>query len=219
MSRSPESKTDKQRHLFRENGILFGIESDNRRLTVKLEGPQGVFPLTAWFEQQTNYLTKLGINDSFYGDQADGDVNIKLEGKSPAEFILVLLHEMGHGFAERSPGYIHRVESHRLLPDDSEEEFKAKVEFIAKHEQEAWEIALRLLISIYQKTGWDIRPLIGSPEELLHMMEKRYFSYRNNLLKSLKRRKNKQHLESFVRESFDTHYLRFIVDKFWKELL
>lgn len=218
MSRTPESNLENQKRLFQEIGIFFKIGPDDR-LMVELKGSHGNFPLTGWFEQETHDHAEIGPKNRFFPDLLGGEkITVRVEGTSPVKFILNLLHEMGHGFGNRLPGYMHSLELDLLPSDinDPDERLKAKIQALAKHEQEAWEMALRMLITVYQKTGWDIRTLVSSPEELVAIMEIGFYSYRDNIQEFLRQR-GKEKFTPVVQASFDTSYLKFIAKQFWEK--
>lgn len=213
MSRSPESRIGLEKHLaaLQGKGIFLKVKdprSESSGIRVKLQGSHGTFDLTKWLNDKARTSVFLDSDtNSSTGYYLSGEIGINVkELEKPLEFILSLFHEMGHAYAENVKT------SYVKWEDQGEVDTQAQaIQFGAQHEREAWEIALRLAIIVYQKCGWDIRELAGSKLNILDTITRNYFTYRDD-----EAAKNPDQLEQ-IHEAYDPYYLKLIVDQFWEK--
>lgn len=213
MSRTPENKVGLEKHLsaLQGKGIFLEVKdpgAESSGIRVKLQGSHGTFDLTKWLKDKTRATVFLDSDtNSSTGYYLSGEIGINVkELEQPLDFFLSLLHEMGHAYVENvKTGYAKWEDL-----DDVETQAQA-IQFGAQHEREAWEIALRLAITVYQKCGWDIRELAGSKLNILDIITSNYFTYRDD-----EAAKNPDQLKQ-VHEAYDPHYLQLIVDQFWEK--
>ncbi len=243
MSRSPEINQDLEhkKRTFAAHGVLFDTGPRGGRLSVSVERAGRSFPVTAWFKGETGWgvLNFSHPTGSLVLDDRSQVIAIDLEEIHTAEqLVMYLTHEMAHVVLchlEQHKSQRDEVvyEIPKLAPDSAQDLQRFRdiassyAEFIEQEEREAWEWALKFLMRLRQKHGWDIRTVSGfSKEQMKADITVSYLSHRDHiterLLTELKRlspktfESHQAELVQMVREKFNPKFLEFMIDQFWE---